>query len=170
MFSPGIHDLAQRIIDGYSEKKWKIVTAESCTAGLVAAALTDISGSSNVVERGFITYSNDAKVEVLAVLPETIEEFGAVSEQTAEAMAQGALEFSLADVAISVTGIAGPSGGSTYKPVGMVCFGVATRTGALFHYKAQFSGDRSDIREQATHEALKLLMSFVDEGKDELYR
>lgn len=161
MYPPDIHDLAQKVVDGYILQRQKIVTAESCTGGLVAGALTEISGSSAIVERGFVTYSNDAKVEVLGVMPELITEYGAVSEQCAEAMAIGALEFSLADVALSVTGIAGPLGGSVAKPVGLVHFGLATRAGTLFHYTSQFNGDRDDIRQQAVREALKLLLSLV---------
>ncbi len=161
MFPPDIHDLAWKVVDEYTTQRLKIVTAESCTGGLVAGALTEISGSSAIVERGFVTYSNDAKVEVLGVMPDFIKEYGAVSEQVATAMAQGALEFSLADVAVSVTGIAGPLGGSVTKPVGLVYFGIATRTGTLFHYKSQFNGDRDDIRQQAVREALRLLLSVV---------
>lgn len=161
MFPPDIHDLAWKVVDTYTSKRMKIVTAESCTGGLVAGALTEISGSSAIVERGFVTYSNDAKVEVLGVMPELIAEYGAVSEEVADAMAIGALEFSLADVALSVTGIAGPLGGTATKPVGLVCFGLATRGGVQFHYRSQFNGDRDDIRRQAVHEALKLLLSMV---------
>jgi len=161
MFSSDIHDLARNIIETYAAQKRKIVTAESCTGGLVAAALTQIPGSSAVVERGFITYSNEAKTEVLAVMGEEIAKYGAVSEQTAEAMAQGALEFSRADVAVSVTGIAGPGGGTPEKPVGLVYLGLATRGGALFHYKCNFGGDRDDVRMQAVREALKLLLSVT---------
>ena len=157
MFPPDLHDLAQKIISSYTAEKKKIVTAESCTGGLVAAALTEISGSSAVLERGFVGYSNDAKTEVLGVMPELLEQYGAVSAEVAEAMATGALEFSLADVAVSVTGIAGPSGGTLAKPVGLVFFGFATRAGALFNSKCQFKGDRSDIRMQAVREALQLL-------------
>jgi nicotinamide-nucleotide amidase len=163
MFPADIHDLARKVVETYREQKRKIVTAESCTGGLVAAALTQIPGSSAVVERGFVTYSNDAKTEVLGILPEPLELYGAVSEQTAEAMAKGALEFSRADVAVSVTGIAGPDGGSSAKPVGLVHFGLANRAGALFHYTCNFKGDRDDIRMQGVHEALKLLMSMADE-------
>jgi nicotinamide-nucleotide amidase len=161
MFPPDIYDLARKIVETYTRQRQKIVTAESCTGGLVAGALTEISGSSAIVERGFVTYSNDAKVEVLGVMPELITEYGAVSEEVAEAMAQGALEFSLADVGISVTGIAGPLGGSAEKPVGLVYFGLATRAGVMFHYKSQFNGDRDDIRQQAVKEALRLLLSLV---------
>jgi nicotinamide-nucleotide amidase len=163
MFPPDIHDLARKVVEIYTAQKRKIVTAESCTGGLVAAALTQISGSSAVVERGFVTYSNESKIEALAVLPELLDVYGAVDDKVAEAMAKGALEFSLADVAISVTGIAGPTGGTPAKPVGLVYFGIASRPGALFHYRAQYNGDRDDIRMQATHEALRLLHSVASE-------
>ncbi len=161
MFPSDIHDLARKVIETYVLQKRKIVTAESCTGGLIVGALTEIPGSSAVVERGFITYSNDAKVEVLGVLPESLENFGAVSEQVAEIMAKGALEFSMADVAVSVTGIAGPDGGTSSKPVGLVYFGIASRSGNVFHYKGQYNGDRGDIRMQAVREALKLLLSLA---------
>ncbi len=161
MFAPDILALAQKVISSYRAEGQKIVTAESCTGGLITGALTEIAGSSAVVERGFVTYSNDAKIEVLAVRPETLEEYGAVSEQTAEEMAQGALEFSHAHTALSVTGIAGPDGGSVSKPVGLVYFGLATREGSLLHYKCQFSGDREQIRMQAVREGLNLLLSLA---------
>jgi nicotinamide-nucleotide amidase len=120
MFPPNIHDLARRVIETCITHKQRIVTAESCTGGLVAAALTQIPGSSAVMERGFVTYSNDAKIEVLGVSPDMIEDYGAVDARVAEAMAQGALEFSCSDIAISITGIAGPDGGGDEKPVGLV--------------------------------------------------
>lgn len=161
MLPPDIHDLARKIVETYSTEGRKIVTAESCTGGLVAAALTGIPGSSRVVERGFVTYSNDAKTEVLGVMPELLMEFGAVSQQTAEAMAIGALEFSRADVAVSITGIAGPTGATPGKPVGLVYLGLANRSGAIFHYSCHFKGDRDDIRLQAVREALKVLMSMA---------
>jgi nicotinamide-nucleotide amidase len=160
-FPPALHDLAQKIVGGYAAEKKKIVTAESCTGGLVAAALTDIPGSSAVVERGFVAYSNDAKVEVLGVLPDFLEQHGAVSAEVAEAMATGALEYSLADVAVSVTGIAGPGGGTLAKPIGLVYFGLATRSGVVFHVKGQYKGDRGDIRTQAAREALTLLAAQI---------
>jgi nicotinamide-nucleotide amidase len=161
MFAPDIHDLAQKIIRTYAAEKKKVVTAESCTGGLVAAALTEIPGASDVVERGFISYSNDAKIEVLGVPPELLEAHGAVSAEVAEAMAVGALEFSRAQVGVAVTGIAGPAGGTLSKPVGLVFIGLATRTGAVFHVKCQFRGDRGDIRLQALREALTLLAAQV---------
>ncbi len=157
--------LAQKIIEAYGAKKQKIVTAESCTGGMIAASLTDVPGSSAVFERGFITYSNEAKVELLGVLPDTISVYGAVSAETAEAMAQGALEYSHADVAISVTGIAGPTGALPDKPVGLVYIGVATRTGANFHCRFEFTGDRSEIRSEARKEALNLLHSMADQSQ-----
>jgi nicotinamide-nucleotide amidase len=163
MFSADIHHLAEKVIRLYTRERLKIVTAESCTAGLIAGALTDIPGSSAVLERGFITYSNYAKVEVLAVMPETLEQFGAVSARVAEEMAQGALDFSRADVAISVTGIAGPDGGSAEKPVGLVWFGLATRQGALMHYKCNFTGNRENVRMQAMEEAMKLVLTVAGE-------
>lgn len=161
LFPPDIQQLAQKIISGYASEKKKIVTAESCTGGLIGAALTSISGSSEVVERGFITYSNDAKVEVLGVMPDFLETHGAVSAEVVEAMATGALEFSLADVAVSVTGIAGPTGGTMLKPVGLVYIGIATRSGIIFHSKCEFKGDRDAVRLQAVKEALTLLAAQV---------
>ncbi len=173
MFPPDILDLAQKVIKRYAAEKKRIVTAESCTGGLIAAALTCVPGSSAVVERGFITYSNEAKVEVLGVLPETLDNFGAVSVQVADAMAEGALEYSHADVAVSVTGIAGPEpapakagGGTPTKPVGLVFFGIATREGVRFHLQGQFSGNRDHVRMQAAHEALKVLESLAAAQED----
>ena len=111
----------------------KIATAESCTGGLVAGALTEIAGSSDVVDRGFVTYSNEAKHEMLGVPVATLEQHGAVSRETAEAMARGALGRATADLAVAITGIAGPGGGSPEKPVGLVHFAAASRTGKLVH-------------------------------------
>ncbi len=160
---PDILALASRVIETYAREKKKIVTAESCTGGLIAAALTSIAGSSDVFERGFISYSNDAKIDLLGVLPETLKAYGAVSAEVAEVMAQGALDYSLADVALSVTGIAGPGGGSEAKPVGLVFFGLATREGARFHLRHIFLGDRDDVRQQAVKEGLGMLVSAVRE-------
>ncbi|WP_435258979.1 CinA family protein [Thioclava sp. FR2] len=116
---------AAAVLELARRKGWKIVTAESCTGGLISAALTDIPGSSDVVDRGFVTYSNDAKVAMLGILPQTLVNHGAVSEEIAREMAVGALIRSKANVSVAVTGIAGP-GGSEFKPEGRVCFGVAT--------------------------------------------
>lgn len=157
IFSHDIYALAEKVIHSYTAKKRRLVTAESCTGGLIAAALTEIPGASAVLERGYVAYSNDAKVEVLGILPETVQLAGAVSADIAEEMAQGALEFSLADIGISITGIAGPDGGTAVKPVGLVYFGLVSRFGARMHYRCEFKGDRSAIRLQAVAEALRLL-------------
>ena len=162
MFSLEIEGLARKVIDTFTQKKKKIVTAESCTGGLIAAILTTVPGSSAVLERGFISYSNEAKVDLLGVPPDMIDMKGAVSAEVATAMAQGALEYSLADVAVSVTGIAGPGGGTPEKPVGLVYFGLATKDGVAMHYKCEFTGDRRSIRAQSVHEALRLLLSLDD--------
>lgn len=165
MFPPYLHPLIEKIIADYKRNNLRIVTAESCTGGLVAAALTSVPGASEVFERGFISYSNNAKIDLLGVLPDLLQTYGAVSAEVAEAMAGGALEYSLADVAVSVTGIAGPGGATPGKPVGLVCFGMAKRDGTLFNYRCEFTGSRESIRLQATHEALKLLSSAT-EAKD----
>lgn len=133
-----------------------IATAESCTAGMVAAALTDIAGSSAVFERGFVTYTNAAKIQMLDVRAQTLEEYGAVSEQIAEQMARGALANSEAQLAISLTGIAGP-GGSEHKPEGRVCFGIAGPNGAMAQTVEFGAVGRSEVRAAARDHALMLL-------------
>lgn len=134
-------------------------TAESCTGGLIAAALTDVPGSSAVVDRSFVTYSNEAKTEMLAVPTDLIAWAGAVSPEVARAMAQGAVLNSRADVAVSVTGVAGPGGGSADKPVGLVWFGLASNDGFTHIERRVFAhGARSYVREKATETALRLLL------------
>jgi nicotinamide-nucleotide amidase len=152
-----IDSLAAQLGAALLARKLMIATAESCTGGLVAAAITSIAGSSDWFDRGFVTYSNQAKHDMLGVPLELIEQHGAVSEEVAHAMAEGALKQSVAQVAISITGIAGPSGGSAQKPVGTVWLGVALRTpqgitiqASLHHY----SGDRAHVRLQAATDAL----------------
>jgi len=130
VFDPETLTLAESVLTAYRTRGWHVATAESCTGGLVAAALTAIAGSSDVVERGFVTYSNEAKIEMLAVPSDTIAAHGAVSAQTAAAMARGAVRRAAADVAVSITGIVGPGGGTSQKPVGLVYLGVARRDGA----------------------------------------
>lgn len=154
--------LAAAALDAARNKRLKIATAESCTGGMIAAALTDIAGSSDVVDRGFVTYSNEAKMEMLGVLPETLAAHGAVSFETAREMARGALARSGADVAVSVTGIAGPGGGSDEKPVGLVWFGVAASTGRVETGRMEF-GDigRGKVRNAATLHALTLLRDAI---------
>jgi nicotinamide-nucleotide amidase len=135
----------------------RLATAESCTGGLVAATLTAIAGSSDVVERGFVTYSNASKTEMLDVPAALITSVGAVSEPVARAMAEGALRHSAADLAVSVTGIAGPAGGTAEKPVGLVWFAAARRGTAVRTLRRQFPGDRAAIRAAAVRQALELL-------------
>ncbi|PTV96989.1 nicotinamide-nucleotide amidase [Rhodobacter aestuarii] len=139
-------------------KGWRIATAESCTGGMVAVALTDVPGSSAVVDRGFVTYSNAAKVEMLGVAQATLDAFGAVSEEIAREMAEGALAHSHADLAVSITGIAGP-GGSEFKPEGRVCFGLAQK-GAPTHVETQEFGalGRGTVRAKSRDHALGLLL------------
>jgi nicotinamide-nucleotide amidase len=146
-------------------KGLKAATAESCTGGLVAAALTDVPGSSDVFDRGFVTYSNAAKIDLLGVPGAVIDAQGAVSSQTAVAMAEGALAHSLADVAVAVTGVAGPGGGSAEKPVGLVHFACARRGAATVHVERRFGPlTRAEIREAAVGQALDLLIEAAGGG------
>jgi nicotinamide-nucleotide amidase len=140
------------------EKNMKLVTAESCTGGKIAAAITDIAGSSNVFDRGFVTYSNLAKTEQLGVSAELIGRHGAVSEPVAIAMAEGALRHSAADIAISVTGVAGPSGGTEAKPVGLVYFGYSDPSGTKSEMKLFGNLSRSEIRQQAVRFAFQFIL------------
>jgi len=137
----------------------RLVTAESCTGGLVAATLTEVAGSSDVVEGGFVTYSNAMKEEMLGVPHELLETDGAVSEPVARAMAEGALLRAVrADLSVAITGVAGPSGGSAEKPLGLVFIAVARRGGTLLSERHVFAGDRRAIREAAVLRALELLL------------
>jgi nicotinamide-nucleotide amidase len=158
MFGEERERRAAALLDAYAEREWMIVTAESCTGGLVSALLTEIAGSSRVVERGFVTYSNEAKAEELGVDPHLLTHFGAVSSQVARAMAEGAIERSRADVAVAITGVAGPGGGTEEKPVGLVHLAFATSEGSLRHIERRY-GDlgRSSIRLAALDDALTLL-------------
>lgn len=156
MFPAELSQRAAALLTDYRAAGRRLATAESCTGGLVAALLTEIAGSSDVVERGLVTYSNEAKRELLDVPAETLERHGAVSAETAEAMAAGALARSHADVAVAITGIAGPGGGSPAKPVGLVFLGLATTAGVR-HRRRVFPGDRSSVRLASVAEALALL-------------
>ena len=149
---------ARTLLDLFRQKRLRLATAESCTGGLVAAVLTEIPGSSDVFDRGFVTYSNASKAVMLSVPPATLETQGAVSRETAEAMARGALAQSEADLAVSITGIAGPGGGTPGKPVGLVHFAAAARSGRLIHHERRF-GDigRAEVRNASVMEALALL-------------
>ena len=157
MFEAETLILARSVLDACRARGWHVATAESCTGGLVAGALTAIAGSSDVVERGFVTYSNEAKSELLGVPPETIAAHGAVSSETAAAMAAGAVARAPVDLAISVAGVAGPGGGSATKPVGLVIFGLARRDGLCRTERRIFDGDRSAVRQAALQVALGLL-------------
>ena len=152
---------AESLLDACRAKGIMVATAESCTGGLIAAALTAIAGSSDVVDRGFVTYSNQAKNEMIGVPMPMIESFGAVSEPVAAAMAEGALARSRATIAVSVTGVAGPGGGSAEKPVGLVCFGLA-RTGApAVTERHVFPGDRAQIRAATVAHAFKMIRAVL---------
>lgn len=156
-------DLVAQLSDKLREREWKLVTAESCTGGMIATAITDKAGSSDVFDRGFVTYSNQAKMDHLNVQAETLKKHGAVSMETAEEMANGALENSEAQIAVSVTGIAGPSGGTPQKPVGLVYIGFGIKGGVTQAKGFNFTGEtREDIRLQSTRQALKILLSVLE--------
>jgi nicotinamide-nucleotide amidase len=142
-----------------------IVTAESCTGGWVAQELTAIAGSSAWFDRGFVTYSNEAKQEMLGVRAETLRKHGAVSEETAREMARGALERSRGSVSLAITGIAGPSGGTPDKPIGTVCFAWATKQGAMRAETKHFPGDREAVRRQSVEYSLAGVLPLLDEAR-----
>lgn len=161
--------ICQDILDLASQQDAMVATAESCTGGMVAAALTDIAGSSAVVDRGFVTYSNAAKAEMLAVDPGLIKQHGAVSEDVVCAMASGALAqigHGGNRIAVSISGVAGPGGGTAEKPVGLVWFGLATRFGnrlGIIAEKMIFEGGRDDVRKAACHHALMMIRSALQD-------
>lgn len=159
MFDAELKERAANIIADYTRAGRMIVTAESCTGGLIAACLTEIAGSSAVVDRGFVTYSNEAKTALLSVPPGMIATHGAVSEEVCRAMAQGSLAASEAAVAIAVTGIAGPGGGSATKPVGLVFIGLGQRGRSPIVERHLFAGDRGEVRRATVIRALALLQS-----------
>jgi nicotinamide-nucleotide amidase len=162
MFPLEITMLAQLVLDECRERHVRIVTAESCTGGLVAGALTEIAGSSDVVDRGFVTYSNRAKSSVLGVPGDLIADMGAVSEPVARMMAEGALSASDAHIAIAITGVAGPGGGTPMKPVGLVHFATARANGPILHRRELF-GDvgRSEVRMESVRTALEMIRDRV---------
>ena len=150
-------DLADRFLEACKARQLLVATAESCTGGMIISLMTDISGSSSVVDRGFVTYSNEAKIDMVDVSPETLQAFGAVSEQVAREMAAGALANSRADIALAVTGIAGPDGGSVEKPVGLVWFGVAVTGKTVVTEKRLFENRGRDfIRRETVRHALSM--------------
>jgi nicotinamide-nucleotide amidase len=163
MLDHDIVDAAKRLLDICKRKNLTVATAESCTAGLVAGTLTEIPGTSSILDRGFVTYSNQAKQDMVGVSAATLKAHGAVSKETAEEMARGALAHSPVDLAVSVTGIAGPDGGTAEKPVGLVHFGAASRAGRLVHVEKRF-GDigRTEVRKQSVLQAFRMLHDLAE--------
>lgn len=161
MFDAALTDQARALIDRARAKDIRVTTAESCTGGLIASLLTEIPGSSDVVERGFVTYSNEAKTEMLGVPAKLIRAHGAVSREVAIAMAEGALGRSRAQLAVAVTGIAGPGGGSAQKPVGLVYIALADGRGATVHECRFGAIGRDQVRLSSVREAMKLLTAAV---------
>ena len=154
-----MESLARQVLSACRKRDWTLATAESCTGGMVAAALTEIAGSSDVVDRGYVTYSNNAKMQMLGVLPATLESYGAVSIQVAAEMANGALSAVGVDLAVSITGIAGP-GPSEHKPEGRVCFGLACKGQATQVETVEFGGiGRANVRQKSMEHALTLLIN-----------
>lgn len=163
--SEDLQTVAKAVLEACRARGLKVVTAESCTGGLVAGALTEIAGSSDVFDRGFVTYSNEAKQQMLGVAAQTLREHGAVSRQTAEEMARGAIARSNAQISVAITGIAGPGGGSQDKPVGLVHFAAAARNGALTHKEMRY-GDigRARVRAESVLQALAILKEMAGQG------
>lgn len=158
MFAEDLLAAAESLLAECRARGLKLATAESCTGGLVAGLLTEIAGSSDVVDRGFVTYSNDAKTVLLGVPTVLIERVGAVSEEVARAMAEGALAKAPVDLAVSITGVAGPWGGTPNKPVGLVHFGCARKGGSVLHERHEFGAlGRGVVRDKAVRTALALL-------------
>ena len=155
--------LSRSLLDLCRMRKLTIATAESCTGGMVAAALTDIPGSSDVIDRGFVTYSNEAKQQMLGVTPATIDVYGAVSTECAEEMAKGALAHASVDLAISITGIAGPTGAVRGKPIGLVYFCAASRSGRVIAHDRKY-GDigRANVRRESVLQALDMLRELAE--------
>ena len=158
-----LEDTARIVLERYRQAGLHLATAESCTGGLIAATLTEIAGSSDVVDRGFVTYSNEAKTEMLGVPADLIARVGAVSGEVAEAMAAGAVSASRADVAVAVTGIAGPGGATATKPVGLVYFGLCRRDHPPRHERQVFPGNRGAVRRATVARAFELLTEAVTE-------
>lgn len=163
LFPPDIEETATKIIADFAAKGLMVVTAESCTGGLIAGALTEIAGSSAVVDRGLVTYTNAAKADILGVSTDTLKNFGAVSRETALEMAAGALKASQAQVSVAVTGIAGPGGGSEAKPVGLVHLAAGNRQGKVLHREMRY-GDigRSGVRLATLRTAFEMLRDIAE--------
>ncbi len=163
MLDQEVIDAANLVLEACKAKKLTVATAESCTGGLVAAALTHIAGSSAVVDRGYVTYTNDAKMQMIGVAPMTIETYGAVSRECAQEMAKGALAHSGASLAVSITGIAGPTGAVPGKPIGLVFFCAASRSGRLITHDRKY-GDigRAQVRRASVLQALDMLRELAE--------
>ncbi len=161
MFPEKSIELAERVVRACEAADLRIVTAESCTGGLIAAALTEIPGASNVIERGFVAYSNAAKTELLGVPADLIEAHGAVSTEVAQAMAEGALAHAPAELSVAITGIAGPGGATPAKPVGLVLLAAARKGAETLSERHVFSGDRGEVRLQGVQAALELLLRLA---------
>jgi nicotinamide-nucleotide amidase len=162
MIDDRLRTRASAVLDACRARRLLAATAESCTGGLVAACLTEIAGSSDVFDRGFVTYSNEAKQEMLGVPAEVIARHGAVSAETARAMARGALARSRAHVAVAITGIAGPGGGSAEKPVGLVHLAAAAQSGAALHRERRYAhASRAGVRQHSALEALEMLLELA---------
>lgn len=159
--------LAKDLLQHLRRRHMRLATAESCTGGLIAATLTEIAGSSDVVERGFVTYSNDAKADLLGVPQAVLAQHGAVSEPVARAMAEGALKASPADLAIAVTGIAGPGGATPTKPVGLVHLAVAGRNIEMRHERHVFAGDRREVRRATVERAFQMIRDAAGQEPDD---
>ncbi len=163
--SPDTTELALALGNALAQRGMRLATAESCTGGRIAGAVTDIAGSSGWFDRGFVTYSNEAKCDMLGVDPATIAAHGAVSEQTAREMAEGALKRSLADVSVAVTGIAGPGGATPTKPVGTVCIAWARRDRPTRSETLVFAGDREAVRAKTVIHAMQALLADLRAGE-----
>jgi nicotinamide-nucleotide amidase len=163
MLEEQIRARAHAVLDACRARKLLVAAAESCTGGLVSACLTGIAGSSDVVDRGFVTYSNAAKQEMLAVPAGVLEQHGAVSAETAQAMARGALDHSDAHISVAITGIAGPGGGSAEKPVGLVHLAAAARNGRTLHRERRYAGSRTSVRQHAVLDALQMMLELAIE-------
>jgi len=158
LFDPALIGVGESVLSACRRQGLRLGTVESCTGGLIAALLTSVSGASDVLDRGFVTYANMAKTSLVGVPEEMLARHGAVSEEVARAMAEGALAPGTVDVAVSVTGIAGPGGGSSEKPVGLVHMATARARFETLHRRHLFEGDREQIRLQAVRAALELLL------------
>lgn len=162
MKRPNTYQLSRKLGKRLFEKGWKVAVAESCTGGGLACAITSVAGSAQWFGRGVVTYSNLAKMEMLGVSEETLRNHGSVSVETAREMAVGVLEKSYADISLSITGIAGPTGGTEEKPVGTVCFGLALRVGGIKAVRHQFYSGRKHVRDCAVGFALQLMLEAVE--------